>query len=447
MLLTIIAFIFVLGVVVFVHEFGHFMAAKLNGIYVITFSFGFGPKLLRFRLGETEYALSALPFGGYVRFAGENPDETEEPEEGVPELPEHRLYRHKHPLRKMTVVLAGPLMNAILAVAIYIFAGWIFGLYVNPATVVGGVEADSPAAVAGFRPGDEIVSINGEEFRFWDDIYKLVILEEGEPSSFLIRRGGEETRLVLVPVIDDSLGLLVLGLDAAPLPAVVGDIKRDSPAWKAGMRAGARILAINDTTVTRYTELEEWIHPRPGVPLQITWEQEGEARTDTIVPAGFDAAAEGEKLDVVTRGGIGIGPPYERVRLPFRDAFMHGIRSTRDLFFSIIDFLGKLVSGRASVRTVGGPIRVGVMAGDMLRWGFDYLIYFIAFFSLNLSIFNMLPILPFDGGHFVIFIVEFAMGRRINQRLHNVMAQVGFVILIALIAFIFAMDIFNLFGR
>ena len=446
MLLTIVAFIFVLGVVVFVHEFGHFIAAKLNGIYVITFSFGFGPKLLRFRLGETEYALSALPFGGYVRFAGENPDEDGEPEEGVPDLPEHRLYRHKHPLRKMTVVLAGPFMNALLAVAIYILAGWFYGLYVNPATVVGDVVDGSPAAEAGFLPGDEIVSVNGENFRFWDDIQRLVVFEEGEPSRFVVRRGGVERTLEAAPVVDDTTGWWDLGL-RAPLPSVVGNVKRDSPAWKAGMRAGARILAINDTTVTLYSELEDWIHPRPDVPLSITWEQDGTARTDTIVPAGFDAAAEGEKLDVVKRGGIGIGPPYERVRLPFRDASLHGLRSVSGMFVSIIDFLGKLVTGRASMRTVGGPIRVGVMAGDMLRWGFDYLVYFIAFFSLNLSIFNMLPILPFDGGHFVIFVVELAMGRRINQRLHNVMAQVGFVILIALIAFIFAMDIFNLFGR
>ncbi|MBN1885733.1 MAG: RIP metalloprotease RseP [Candidatus Krumholzibacteriota bacterium] len=446
MLLTIVAFLFVLGIVVFVHEFGHFIVAKLNGIYVITFSFGFGPKLLRKRVGETEYAISALPFGGYVKFAGENPDEESEPEDGVPDLPEHRLYRHKHPLGKMSVVLAGPFMNALLAVLIYVLAGWFYGLYVNPATVVGAVVDGSPAAEAGFLPGDEILAVNGETFRFWDDIQRSVIFETGVPSSFLVRRGGNELALTATPVLDDSSGYWDLGL-RAPLPSKVGNVKRDAPAWKAGMRAGATILAINDTTVTTYAELEEWIHPRPGVPMAFTWEQAGVVRTDTIVPAGIDAASEGEKLDVVKVGGIGIGPPYERVRLPFPDAFRHGMASVTGMLRSIVDFLVKLVTGHATVRTVGGPLRVGIMAGDMIRWGFDYLVYFIAFFSLNLAIFNMLPILPFDGGHFVIFAVEFATGRRMNQRVQNVMAQVGFVILIALIAFIFVMDIFNLFGR
>ncbi|HSG27310.1 MAG TPA: site-2 protease family protein, partial [Candidatus Krumholzibacterium sp.] len=152
----------------------------------------------------------------------------------------------------------------------------------------------------------------------------------------------------------------------------------------------------------------------------------------------------GEKLDVVQVGAIGIGEYYEKVSVTFRESVVYGSRAFYGLFKSIIAFLGKLVSGKASIRAVGGPIRVGVMAGDMIRWGFSYLLTFLAFFSMNLAIFNLLPILPFDGGHFVIFLLEGVAGIKPGPKFQNVMMQIGFYILIALMAFILFVDLFNL---
>lgn len=447
MVLTIMAFFFVLGIVVLVHELGHFIVAKMNGIFVLTFSFGFGPKLIKKRIGETEYAVSALPFGGYVKFAGESEEEEskEQGKENVEiDIPEDRLYRSKSPLQKMCVVLAGPLMNALLALMIYIFIAWFQGLYVTPSTVVLEVEENSPAALAGFRPNDRILEINGGEFSYWEEIDRLVIFEEGAKSVFRVQRGADTLMMDIAPEYNPETGLWKLGI-ASPLPAKVGNVKRDSPAEKAGIRPGARILSINDTTVTYYRELQETIHSRLGISMKFAWSLDGEIYSADIIPAPVETAAEGERLDVVKIGGIGIGPPYEKVRISFLEAIEYGSNAFFSLIVSIVDFLGKLFTGKATVRAVGGPLRVGIMAGDMLRWGFSYLIYFLAFFSLNLAIFNLLPILPFDGGHFVLYCVELVLGRRIDRRIQNALMHVGFIILIALMVFILFVDVFNIF--
>ena len=447
-LTTIIAFIFVLSIVVFVHEFGHFFVAKINGIFVTTFSFGFGPKLLRGKIGETEFALSAIPFGGYVKFAGESEEDaqkSEEEKELEAFVPEYRLYRNKHPLQKMAVVLAGPLMNAIFALIIFIASLWIQGIRVHPGTVVLEVEKGSPAETAGFLVGDEILSINGEDFDHWGELATLVTFEEGITSTFIVSREGETRTLSLSPVFDPEDNIWDIGV-RSPLPAKVGDVKKGSPAEKAGIRPGTLILSINDTTVTAYADLEDFIHPRPGIPMDFTWELDGEVHSATITPAGVDASSGGERLDVVKIGGIGIGPPLKSMRIPFTYAVSYGPKVFVDLIHAILGFRKTLVSGKATVRAVGGPLRVGIMAGDMLAWGFSYLIYFLAFFSLNLAIFNLVPILPFDGGHFVLYGIELVSGRSINRKIQQVMMQVGFVILIALMIFILFVDIFNIFS-
>lgn len=444
---TIIAFIFVLGVVVLVHELGHFFVAKMNGIYVMTFSFGLGPKILKRRFGETEYAICAIPFGGYVKFAGESfeeEDQTGEKQESEFDVPEDQLYRNKKPQQKMAVVLAGPLMNAVLSIVLFILLAWFQGLYVNPSTVIGEVLDGTPAAIAGFMPGDRILAINSEPFKYWNDVYSLVTYEEGVSSSFTIERGADTLIIDVTPGLDAEANHWLIGI-GAPLPAKVGTIKRGSPADKAGLRSGSVILSINDSTVTYWRDLDEKIHPRIGIEMKFTWEYEGERYTKMITPEGVDAPAEGEKLDMTKMGSIGIRAPYERVNISLPEAINHGLRSCYDLLALILDFLRKLVTGKATVRAVGGPIKVSLMAGEMLRWGFDILIYFLAFLSLNLTIFNLLPILPFDGGHFVIHLYEFVSRRPLNQKIHAVMVQIGYIILIVLMAFVFFIDVLNLF--
>lgn len=451
MFLTIVAFFFVLSIVVIVHELGHFAAAKLNGIYVVTFSVGFGPKVLKKRIGETEYALSLLPFGGYVKFAGEDEKKPASPdgaeaEQARKEIPEHRLFRNKNPFQRIAVVLAGPFMNAFAALAVFILSIMIQGVFVsNPSSIVTGVALDSPAETAGFMPGDRILSINGRELESGTEISDLIVYEEDAVSTFLVERVGDTFAIEVSPVWSEEQERFMIGLYSST-PPMIGDVKRDGPAHEAGMRSGALVLAVNDTTVATFHELQSLIHGRIGMPLLVTWIQAGDTLSALITPQPVDAAAEGERLEVIKVGAIGINEFYARHKVSLHEASVYGTRAFVGLLRSILDFLGKLVSGRASLRAVGGPVRVGVMAGDMIRWGFNYLISFLAFFSLNLAIFNLLPILPFDGGHFVIFLVEGVTGYKPGERAQAAMAQFGFILLIALMAFIFIVDMFNLFG-
>ena len=448
MLLTIVAFFFVLSIVVFVHEFGHFFVAKLNRIFVLTFSFGFGPKLLRKKIGETEYAVSAFPFGGYVKFAGESAEDDAEDkhhDEHEIDIPEHMLYRNKSPLQKMSVVVAGPFMNMLFTILVYIFSLWIQGVYViNPSRTISDVMENSPAARAGFRPGDKILRINEEPLDYWEDIERLAVFEEGVISSFAVLRGEDTLVIEAAPELDPETGLWKFGIYRLR-PPKIGDVKRGSPADKAGIRSGAVILTINDTTITQFDDLQRIIQPNLGVAMKFTWELDGELYSAMITPVSTDAAVEGERLDVVKVGSIGIGEFYEERRISFLDSVRYGTRAFTDLLVYIIEFLGKLITGKATIRAVGGPLRVGLMAGDMLRWGFNYLVSFLAFFSLNLAIFNLLPILPFDGGHFVLYFTELVSGRKINRKIQHAMMQVGFVVLVALMIFILFIDVLNIF--
>jgi regulator of sigma E protease len=452
MILTLAAFMFVLGIVVFVHEFGHFIVAKLNRIYVMTFSFGFGPKLLRKKVGETEYAISALPFGGYVKFAGEMSETDDEARAAKdqargaasgPDVPPERMYRNKAPLQRMSVVLAGPAMNFLLALVVYIVSLYAEGIYVNPSTAIQEVEKGGPAELAGMRAADTILSIDGERLAYWGQIEKILVAKKGEGSRYVLLRGADTLSVEVKPRFDAENEAWRIGI-VSQLPARIGDVKKESPAERAGLRTGATILSINDTTVTKYSELEDRILPRPGRPMKFVWEYGGKIHTSVITPASGEAASEGERLDVVKVGQIGISPYYEKVRISIGEAVVYGSRAFANLFNSIIDFLGKLVSGHATIRAIGGPLRVGVMAGDMIRWGFNYLIYFLAFFSLNLAIFNLLPILPFDGGHFVLGLVELVTRRRLGKRVQTILTQAGFILLIVLMALILSVDIFNL---
>lgn len=447
MFLTIIAFLFVLGVVVFVHELGHFVVAKLNGVFVISFSFGFGPKLLSKRFGETEYFIRILPFGGYVKFAGENPEdgsgEVEKDFEDR-EIPKDRFFRNKSPLQRMSVVLAGPFMNAVLALVVYICSFFFEGIYVNPSTIVKEVHDGSPAAVAGFEVGDRLVEINGRSFEYWGQLYELVVFEEGVTSDFLVLRGSDTLNISCGPEFDQDAETWTLGI-YSPLPSRVGSVQRGGPADKAGIERGALIIAVNDTTVQTFEELAEIIHAKPGMPLKIDWKVEGTMHSAIITPESGDAPKEGERLDIVKVGQIGILPYYEKLDVSFIDAVTYGSRMVYIVLESIISFLGKYLTGKVTIRAVGGPLRIGIMAGDMIRWGFNHLVTLLAFISLNLAIVNLLPIVPFDGGHFVLYGIELVTRRRINQRVQSVLMQIGFFILIALMVFIFLVDIFNIF--
>jgi regulator of sigma E protease len=225
------------------------------------------------------------------------------------------------------------------------------------------------------------------------------------------------------------------------VPAKVGRVKRDEPAYRAGIREGAVIEAINDTTITRWLDMQRIINENPEVPLYIQWRQDGVAHADTIVPDAVKALKEGSTDEFAVVGAIGLSPEYVSRRESFLASVALGFNAANNLIVKIVTYLGKLFSGRMGVDTLGGPILITQMAGDVVRWGFDYLLMFLAFFSVNLCIFNLLPLLPFDGGHLALLGYEAVVGRPVNRRLRDIFAQAGFVLIILLMAFVIMLDL------
>lgn len=446
MLITILAGVFVLSVVILVHEIGHFAVAKLMGIYVKTFSIGFGRKVLKKRIGETNYAISALPFGGYVQFAGDTsePDGKREKKKPDPdEIPDSaidpsRHFRNKRGLVKSAVVLAGPAMNYIMAVLIYIFVYYAQGMQVVPTTTIGEVHAGSPADSVGLMKGDEIVSVDGVGVSNWDEVITEMIADQDSIKVLRLLRSGNEMDIPFKSRIERNT--IVLGF-FPHIPARVGMVKRDSPAYHAGMERSAVIEAINDTLVDSYFDIERIIHDSPEVPLRIAWRLESDAHVDTLVPEAKKVLKEGSKTETEIVGQIGIGPYYENVPVGFFHAVHMGFLSAHGMIREILGFLKMLFTGKAGIDSLGGPILITQMAGDMARWGINYLLYFLAFFNINLFIFNLLPILPFDGGHLFFFGIEGITRRSVKDRIREVLTQAGFILLILLMIFVVVLDI------
>ncbi len=452
MLITILAAAFVLSVAVLVHEIGHFVVAKWAGVYVKTFSIGFGRRLFARRLGETVYAVSALPFGGYVRFAGES-ELTDDEEEDVAapgpndETPDRfidpsRYYTRIARWRRAAILLAGPGMNYLTAIVLYSGILLVAGETVTPSTTIGSVRAGSPADSAGLVPGDRIVAVDGDTVRAWEDVLDAFVREPRAPHALRVAHAGRDDVVELRARIEG--GRIVIGFEPW-LPPVAGRVQRDGPAWRAGIREGARIVAIDDTTVTSYDDIRRMIHARPERPTVIRWRVGGMAHVDTVTPNAREVAgASGRPIRV---GLIGVGPVWEARPVGFVASVTSGFATTNRMVVRIVQSLARLVTDRREIRNMGGPILISQLAGDVARWGFDYLLALLALFSANLCVFNLAPVVPLDGGHLVILAIEGIVRRDLPPRARGWVVQAGFVLMILLMAFVLMQDIARCSGH
>ena len=455
---TILAFVFVLGVVVVVHESGHFLVAKAVGIYCKVFSVGFGPKLLKKRIGETEYAISAIPFGGYVKMAGEGAMEQvqdagtgTEPQlaldldaDGNP-IPEHRWFSSKTTWQRLAVVLAGPFMNLLLALVITIGVVAIQGVTVTPVTTIGEVTEGSPAEAAGLQPGDRVIEVAGEAVNTWQEVI-LGILDAHEVEQgavdLVVDRVGEAVVTSVLPRRSDA-GQWELGLNYQPSNRV-GKVKQDGPAWKAGLRRGDVIVAIDGESVTSYSQIAEIINRSIDTPLAIEWLRVDEAMAATVTPLAAEVPISMQEVQTV--GRIYYEEYNEQSRVPPFEAVRLGSAWTWRMVTQTAGFLGALVTGQASGDAVSGPIRIAQFSGEMAKWGFDRLLLFIAMFSVNLFLLNLLPVPVLDGGHVVFIVYEMVARRRPNERVQMWATQVGFVMLLLLMAWVLTMDVIKVVG-
>jgi regulator of sigma E protease len=452
---TLLAFVFVLGVVIVIHEGGHFLVAKAVGIYCKTFSVGFGPKILKRRFGETEYALSAIPFGGYVKMAGEGAMEevqdsgtgertTDLDPDGNP-IPEHRWFSSKTTWQRMAVVVAGPLMNLVLALFLTVGVVWVQGVTVNPVTTVGEVVEGSPAEGAGLLAGDRFVEVGGEPVDHWVGALNAIIEryeESGHPVPVALQREGQAVDVSIEPRLDED-GRYEIGLVALQ-DTRVGKVKKDGPAWNAGLRRGDVIVSIDGEQVSSYSRIAEIVNESIDVPLDVVWLRDGREQSAVVTPVAAEVPIDFKETRTV--GRIYYEQYSESRPVPAGQAIAMGSRATWGMVEQTAVFLKVLVTGGASGDTVSGPIRIAQFSGEMVRWGFDRLLLFMAMFSVNLFLLNLLPVPVLDGGHAVFILYEMVARRKPPEQFQLWATQIGFVALLGLMGWVLVMDVMHVVG-
>ena len=426
MLTTILAFIFVLGVIVFVHELGHFVVARRNGIRVLTFSLGFGPKLLRVTRGGTEYCISAIPLGGFVKMAGENPDD---PRTGATD---EFLSRSKW--ERFQILIMGPLMNVALAVvlmAIVLMQGADVPAFQDQPPVVGAVAAGSPAERGGIRPQDRIVSVGGRRTDTWDQFYTVIGSRARRSVAVVLLREGRELTVQVTPDAETKYEVGEIGVmpDVHPhIRAVtVGD-----PADLAGLKAGDLVLAVNGETMVFSGQLSGAIATRAGEPVVFTIERGGVRQDITVTPV-----KRGSRGVV----GIGIGDEVKSIQPTPLQAVWLSLQRNYEFSGLIIQTLVGLLTTETSPRQLMGPVGIAQLSGESAAAGWLALFTLMASISLNLGILNLLPIPVLDGGHIFIMAVEGLARRDFSVKVKEKMLMAGFALLMLLMVTVIYNDL------
>jgi regulator of sigma E protease len=435
LLSTIFYFIITIGVIVFIHELGHFASAKMFGMRVERFSIGFPPRAFGKKIGETDYCISWVPIGGYVKIAG-MVDESMDTE-FLEKSPESWEFRSKPVWQRAVVMSAGVFMNLVLAVSIFWGLIYTQGKTVRPVTEVGYIIDESIAEKSGFEVYDKILAVNGSSVSRWDEIESLVYAEYmGKDLTFTVERGGFEV-LIDVPrsdipdVTQERFGLFPRGL-----VAVVGDVQSGKPAESIGMASGDTIIAINNIPVS-YAQLAPTIRKNAGSEIMLSWNRGDSSITKAVTPT--EEGVIGISLLAVYRG------PIERIEYSLFEAFPVGVREvwfTSGVFFTNIL---QLFTGEASLeRSVGGPVRIAQMANRSAEGGLASFLGFMALLSISLALLNILPFPALDGGHLVFLGYEAIFRKEVPNKIKIVIQQAGIVLLLVFMAFVLYNDVVNL---
>lgn len=420
------AFLFVLGVLVFVHELGHFLLARWNGVRVLTFSLGFGPKLLKFRRGDTEYAISAIPLGGYVKMAGESPDD---PRAGAPDE-----FMSKTKWQRFQILIAGPVMNILLALVVMtlvIYQGATVPAFEQEAPVVGRVLPGSPAEQAGLRPGDLILEVAGTEVRTWEGLQLRVLPRANRDVQIVVRRDGERHTLSVVPEAHTKYEIGDIGIAPDVHPQLT-QVMAGSPAAAAGLQAGDVIVRVNGSDTTDVALADE-IGKSPGAPVTLTVRRDGTEREVVVTPRD-----EGG----VGRIGVQFSPWETRTVDPtFFQAIGLSVQQNLQWSTMIFEMLGGLLTADTSPRQLMGPIGIAEVAGGAAAVSWAALFATMAMISLNLGLLNLLPIPILDGGHIAILAIEGLARRDFSMRAKERMLMAGFAMLMILMVTVIYNDL------
>ncbi len=423
------AMILVLGIMILVHEFGHYAVAKLLGVRVEVFSIGFGKRLFGFKRGDTDYRVAAIPLGGYVKMSGENPMDQRSGDKA--EFMSHPRWH------RFLIAIAGPFMNIVLAVVImtgvFMFH-YEHEWYMYKPADIAWVAKGSAAEKAGIEAGDRIVRVDGTQNPTWEDVMLTIFLSPNQPVSLGVLRNNQvlEKTLVPVPAGREKIG----SAGWVPYaPNFVTDLVPDMPAEKAGLRLGDLIVSINGTPVRSATQ---YIREHGDSPLNIVVDRNGQTLSFNVIPV--QTQLPGDKSPVMR---IGItSNPIQVDRLPFSKALPRAVEFSKKNSLLIIELVEKMIQQKVSVKQFSGPIEIARMSGEAASQpGWTPLLGFMAAISLNLGVFNLFPIPILDGGVIMFLIIEGVMRRDISLRVKERIYQAAFVFLVLFTAIIIFNDI------
>jgi regulator of sigma E protease len=445
----IFAFVFILGAAVVIHEFGHFIVAKMLKIRVETFSVGFGPRIWGRKWGTTDYRISAIPLGGYVKLGG---DESNAPleGEGASDIPVEEQFNLRPRWQKFLVAVAGPVMNILTALAIPFVGGMLWGVPITPTSpVVSRVLPNSAAQVAGIERGDRIVAFNGEENPAWDDIRGDIMVVENQPKPryFVVERNGQRIPVTVTPTRrregTDPVGEIGILPDyGVAVPVTIRGVSANSPAAKAGLQPGDRLVAINGEMIRNRDQATGSIFEIEGNQVQLTVERGGKPLelTSGLNPPKDEAGKTQPRLgveftEVVPREMVGVG-----------GAAAYAARYNLQILKLTGKALKQLFVGDRSARdTLSGPLGIYDAASTSVNeagWGGVFAM--LGFLSLSLGVFNLLPIPVLDGGAIFLLLVEAILalgGWKLSMRVRERIQQVGFVMLLLLMGFVITNDV------
>lgn len=442
----VLPFLLALGILIVVHEFGHYSVARLCGVKVLRFSLGFGTPLLVRRIGpdQTEWVLSVFPLGGYVKML----DEREAP---VAIHERHRAFNQKSVWQRIAIVAAGPLANFVLAIALY------WGLYASGVEELrprlGAPAEASLAAQAGFSEGDLVVGVEGRPVQTWQE-FRWELINEALDKRVVVVETINDAREISFRKLDlstatvdqdkqDIAAQLGLTLQRPRVPAVLGKLSPGGSAEAAGLRAGDRVVRIGTRPVDDWTVLVSTVRDAPGQSLEVEVEREGSRFVTRVVPATVE-----ENGRPIGRIGVGVADAEGRreqmfvtVRYGLVDALGKGLDQTWDTAALSLTMMGRMIVGEVSVKNLSGPVTIADFAGQSARMGLSHYIKFLALISISLGVLNLLPVPVLDGGHLLYYVIEIIKGGPVSERVMEIGQQIGMILLAALMAFAFYNDI------
>lgn len=445
MLLTLVVFLIVLGVLVFVHEFGHFVVAKSLGVGVERFSIGFGKKVFGWTRGRTQYWLSAIPLGGYVKMVGEQPgSEIDSDDIAI-------SFTHKPVWKRLLIVSAGPAFNLFFAVLLFWGLAYVQGLpYLEP--VIGEIGVNSPAMKAGLRPQDLVAKIDGEEIRSWGDLAKRVAkVPEGEDVLFEIKRGENLLEKRIFPekqAFADLLGgtemRMTIGADPYFAP-VIGYVQKNSQAEKAGLRPKDRILSIAGKPIDSWVQVGPFIRAMRDKPFTMEVVRDHDRLS-------IELSAKKEKVDDGKGGQVEVylvgisSASFDHVYHPgFWRSMVWGWEKCYEITEITVVAVVRMIKGKISSKdNLGGPIMIAQVTGQEARKGMENLLSLVAVISVSLALINLLPIPILDGGHIFFYLVELVIRRPVPVAVQEKAQMIGLCLLLVLMVFVFYNDIMRI---